>query len=67
MHCMLMDLLHGIEVLSTTEETLFNSPNVSRLVQNILHDEFDLSNDIQFAESAGIRTQSLVGTRKWGV
>ena len=23
MHCMLMDLLHGFEVLSTTEETLF--------------------------------------------
>ena len=33
MHCMLMDLLHGFEVLSTTEETLFNSRNVSRLVQ----------------------------------
>ena len=32
---MLMDLLHGFEVLSTTEETLFNSRNVSRLVQNI--------------------------------
>ena len=30
MHCMLMDLLHGFEVLSTTEETLFNSRNVSR-------------------------------------
>ena len=29
-----MDLLHGFEVLSTTEETLFNSRNVSRLVQN---------------------------------
>ena len=27
MHCMLMDLLHGFEVLSTTEETLFNSNN----------------------------------------
>ena len=25
MHCMLMDLLHGFEVLSTTEETLFDS------------------------------------------
>ena len=25
MHYMLMDLLHGFEVLSTTEETLFNS------------------------------------------
>ena len=36
MHCMLMDLLHGFEVLSTTEETLFNSRNVSRLVQNII-------------------------------
>ena len=24
MHCMLMDLLHGFEVLSTTEETLIN-------------------------------------------
>ena len=36
MHCMLMDLLHGFEVLSTTEETLFNSRNVSRLVQNEL-------------------------------
>ena len=24
MHCMLMDLLHGFEVLSTTEETFFN-------------------------------------------
>ena len=23
MHCMLMDLLHGFEVLSTSEETLF--------------------------------------------
>ena len=23
MHCMLMDLLHGFEVLSTTEETLY--------------------------------------------
>ena len=34
MHCMLIDLLHGFEVLSTTEETLFNSRNVSRLVQN---------------------------------
>ena len=34
MHCMLMDLLHGFEVLSTTEETLFNSRNVSRLVEN---------------------------------
>ena len=34
MHCMLMDLLHGFEVLSTTEKTLFNSRNVSRLVQN---------------------------------
>ena len=34
MHCMLMDLLHGFEVLSTTEETLFNSRNVFRLVQN---------------------------------
>ena len=33
---MLMDLLHGFEVLSTTEETLFNSRNVSRLVQNNL-------------------------------
>ena len=33
MHCMLMDLLHGFEVLSTTEETLFNSRNVSRLMQ----------------------------------
>ena len=29
MHCMLMDLLHGFEVLSTTEETLFNSHNAS--------------------------------------
>ena len=28
MHCMLMDLLHGFEVLSTTEETLFNSRNI---------------------------------------
>ena len=36
MHCMLMDLLRGFEVLSTTEETLFNSRNVSRLVQNNL-------------------------------
>ena len=35
-NCMLMDLLHGFEVLSTTEETLFNSRNVSRLVQNNL-------------------------------
>ena len=34
MPCMLMDLLHGFDVLSTTEETLFNSRNVSRLVQN---------------------------------
>ena len=25
MHCMLMDLLHGFEVLSTTEETLFKN------------------------------------------
>ena len=25
MHCMLMDLLHGFEVLSTTEETLFHA------------------------------------------
>ena len=24
MHCMLMDLLHGFEILSTTEETLQN-------------------------------------------
>ena len=29
MHCMLMDLLHGFEVLSTTEETLFNSHSIS--------------------------------------
>ena len=28
MHCMLMDLLHGFEVLSTTEKTLFNSRNL---------------------------------------
>ena len=27
-------VLHGFEVLSTTEDTLFNSRNVSRLVQN---------------------------------
>ena len=40
MHCMLMDLLHGFEVLSTTEETLFNSRNVSRLV---LYEYFYLS------------------------
>ena len=33
MHCMLMDLLHGFEVLSTTEETLFNSRNASYLVR----------------------------------
>ena len=32
---MLMDLLHGFEVLSTTEETLFNSRNVSRLVLRV--------------------------------
>ena len=32
MHCMLMDLLHGFEVLSTTEETLFNSYNVSIVI-----------------------------------
>ena len=25
MHCMLMDLLHGFEVLSTTEETLYDT------------------------------------------
>ena len=36
MHCMLMDLLHGFEVLSTTEETLFNSRNVSHLVQKTI-------------------------------
>ena len=40
MHCMLMDLLHGFEVLSTTEETLFNSRNVSRLVQNNIFKPF---------------------------
>ena len=28
MHCMLMDLLDGFEVLSTTEETLFNSQKI---------------------------------------
>ena len=33
MHCMLMDLLHGFDVLSTTEETLFNSR-----VEAALHD-----------------------------
>ena len=37
MHCMLMDLLHGFEVLSTTEETLFNSRNVSRLLHISSH------------------------------
>ena len=31
MHCMLMDLLHGFEVLSTTEETLFNTRKYSCL------------------------------------
>ena len=31
MHCMLMDLLHGFEVLSTTEETLFNSRNAAKV------------------------------------
>ena len=31
---MLKDLLHGFEVLSTTEETLIISRNASRLVQN---------------------------------
>ena len=40
---MLMDLLHGFEVLSTTEETLFNSRNVSRLVQNNVMIVFDFS------------------------
>ena len=40
MHCMLMDLLHGFEVLSTTEETSLNSRNVSRLVQNIPENSF---------------------------
>ena len=34
MHCMLMDLLHGFEVLSTTEETLFNSRNAIVLCTN---------------------------------
>ena len=29
MHCMLMDLLHGFEVLSTTEETLFKSKHIT--------------------------------------
>ena len=42
MHCMLMDLLHGFEVLSTTEETLFNSRNVSRLVQNNARNNFNV-------------------------
>ena len=32
MHCMLMDLLHGFEVLGTTEETLFNSRKLFYLV-----------------------------------
>ena len=31
MHCMLMDLLHGFEVLSTTEETLFKKVLVSKI------------------------------------
>ena len=34
MHCMLMDLLHGFEVLSTTEETLFNSINTGFTIPN---------------------------------
>ena len=35
MHCMLMDLLHGFEVLSTTEETLFNSIKYRQLLINL--------------------------------
>ena len=48
MHCMLMDLLHGFEVLSTTEETLFNSRNVSRLVQNKVNKVFEILSSIIF-------------------
>ena len=48
MHCMLMDLLHGFEVLSTTEETLFNSRNVSRLVQNKIRMGCSQWNEIHF-------------------
>ena len=36
MHCMFMDLLHGFEVLSTTEETLFNSRNLACIFNNHL-------------------------------
>ena len=36
MHCMLMDLLHGFEVLSTTEETLFNSHDV-QFVESVFY------------------------------
>ena len=33
MHCMLMDLLHGFEVLSTTEETLFKMHHILQSTQ----------------------------------
>ena len=35
MHCMLMDLPHGFEVLSTTEETLFNDYIVYERPKNV--------------------------------
>ena len=53
MHCMLMDLLHGFEVLSTTEETLFNSRNVSRLVQNTFILFYDLMTHCDLAGTGG--------------
>ena len=55
---MLMDLLHGFEVLSTTEETLFNSRNVSRLVQNNFN-TFISSIDFYSANSFGPINQSI--------
>ena len=30
MHCMLMDLLHGFEVLSTTEESLYEKTQIGQ-------------------------------------
>ena len=45
MHCMLMDLLHGFEVLSTTEETLFNSRNDALNYHNVIN-----CNGINFLE-----------------
>ena len=51
MRCMLMDLLHGFEVLSTTEETLFNSKGeVGRNLEKIVY-------QMIFAQTSSTRSE----------